>query len=285
MGVIVVFKNGTGVGKTAYMTAQMKYVVKEEGYRRQHACRNKIEELNKTRTTPLSIPDDFPVYANYNAEILIGYKKYFSPYWLNPYYFGLPNQGKPVQAVVPYAALFFTEADGVYDSANKTSLPEAVRGMYNKNRHWHLDIWIELHRSMALHVAIRDIANKFVEIYDVKSKKDEYGRTVSTTWTLREFDNWRDVEKYLQGSNGKDVKKLYKTTTFTNDGDIYKCYNCEDCGFEFEPPENEDFSLLPQKSKVKLSELSENVAQYYAPGEPPGFRSKPENKPKEQKGK
>ncbi len=285
MGVIVVFKNGTGVGKTSYMAAQVKRIVRTEGYRRQQQSIAMITEFNKRRSKPLSMPEQFPVFTNFNVEVMTGYEQYYSPYWLNPYYFGLPNQGKPVQAVVPCAAMFFTEADDVYNSSIKTPLPVAVSGIYNKNRHFKLDIWVELHRSMALHVSIRDIANKFIEIYDVKTEKDPAGRNISTTWTLREFDNWRNVEKYLADPDGKDSKKLYNQTTYTDYGDIYKCYDCEDCADEFIPADGEDFSLLPQKSKVKVNDLPEEIALYYKPGAPPGFRKAEETKPKEQKGK
>lgn len=222
--------------------------------------------------------------ANFGFEIKIGYKKSFSPYYIDPYYFKLPNKGnvdekdkknktRKTMPVVPSAVLFFQEMDDVYDSSVKKPLAATVKGLYNKRRHWDLDIWIELHRSMALNVAIRDVGSRFLEIQSKKSDKDSAGRTIRTTWIYREFTNWRDVETYLaMPVNNPARKKLYVEKTFVNEGDIFKCYDCENCAEEFIPDENDDFVLLPQKNKVDVQTLPPELATYYEPGEATNIR-------------
>lgn len=272
-GATVVFSNEMGVGKTSLITSFVKYILLTEGRARQRKSCAKIDEINKKRKKPLSKPDKAPIFANYSIEIKTGYKKTFSPYWLNPYFFGQPKQGKKVMPIVPWAFVVFQEMDDVYDSSNKSPIAAAVKGMYNKRRHWHIDVIIELHRSMNLAVAIRSVANRFIEVLGKESEKDLAGRTIRTTWTLREFKNWQDVEKYLDLSTNEQSKsKHYREYKFTNDGDIFKCYDSEECAEEFIPDENEDFALLPQKNGINLKTLPPEVAIFYADGEPADFR-------------
>lgn len=268
MGVTVIFANGTGVGKSAYLNAVMKLVIRTEGRARLWKCQAKIEELNKKRKKPLTIPKKYPIYANCESEFITGYEETFSPYLIHPCYFGLPNKKKKIMPVVPHAALFFDEMDDEYDSGNRKPLAAEVKGMYNKRRHWDLDIWIVVHRTMAVNVAIRDVADKFIEIQSMESEKDFAGRTIRTKWKLREFDRWRDVERYLQTGD-----KLFKQTTFENVGDIFKCYDSKDYANEFVPEEDDDFCLLPQRSKVDLKKLSKDYAAYYGTGDMKNIRT------------
>lgn len=272
-GCTVVFSSEMGVGKTSSVTSFTKYVLLTQGRARQNKSCAQIDEINKKRKKPLSKPDKAPIFANYNMEFKTGYKKTYSPYWLNPYYFGQPKQGKKVMPIVPWSFAVFQEMDDVYDSNNKSPLASAVKGMYNKRRHWHIDVIIELHRSMNLAVAIRSVANRFLEVRGKESEKDLAGRTIRTTWTLREFKSWQDVEKYLELSTNEQTKaKLYREFKFTNEGDIFKCYDSEECAEEFIPDENEDFTLLPQKSKVNVKALPPEVAEFYSDIPPADFR-------------
>ncbi len=286
-GVTVIFSNEMGVGKTSLETAFVKLILLTQGRARQRKSCAKIDEINKTRKNPLSKPDKAPIFTNIDMEFKIGYNKKYSPYWLNPYYFGQPKQGKKVMCVVPYAFVAFEEMDDVYDSNNKSPLAPAVKGMYNKRRHWKIDTIIELHRSMNLVAAIRSVVSRFIEVCGKESEKDLAGRTVKTTWTLRQFKNWRDVERYLElDTKERNSSKLYREFTFTNQGDIFKCYDSEDCAAEFIPDEDEDFALLPQKNKVDIRTLPQETALLYSNEPPADFRgNKPATTDKTKKGK
>lgn len=275
---VVVFSDDMGVGKTSLITAFVKYVLQIEGRARQRKSCAKIDEINKERKKPLSKPDQAPIYTSYEVEIKTGYKKTYSPYWLNPYYYGLPKKGKKVMPVVPYSFIVFQEMDDVYDSSDKKPLAAAVKSIYQKPRHWDITTIIELHRSMNLNVAIRSVADTFIEVRGKESEIDSAGRTIRTKWRLRIFKSWRDVEQYfILNANPRTKRaaaKLYKEVTFTNEGDIFKCYDSEECAEEFIPDEDEDFILLPQKSKVDISKLPPETAIFYADGEPADFRNR-----------
>lgn len=265
---ITVIIGDPGSGKTSFLTYRIKQALLTEGKARQRKSVKKIEEFNKLRNTPLSVPTQPPIYTNFEAKFTIGYKKIFKPYTLNPYYFGLPTKGRTLQLVVPHSLIVLAEMDDPYDSRQR-NLPAAVSGLYNKHRHFWLDIIIELHRAMLLDSNIREIANLFIEIQGQTHEKDFAGRIVKTTWHCREFTDWRDMERYLNSG-----EKTYKETTYTNEGDIFRSYDSFSCSAEFLPDDGQDFSLLPQRNITEIGTLPPDIAKFYEAGEPSEYRSK-----------
>lgn len=259
-----------GAGKTSFMVFKLQEYLKTQKQSRLKKCRAEIEKYNKKRTHPLSLPDRPPFYTNFNVTIPVGYKKYFSPYYLNPYYFGLPERGKEIQAVMPYGVMFFTETDKIYDSREK-SLPAAVSGIYNKHRHFWLDVYIELHRAMNADTLIRANIHNYIEIVRQERETDAVKRIVKTTWFCREFEG---VKEYLQYIDSNGNAKNYKETTYTHVGNIFKYYNSFECSKEFIPADGKDFSLLEQPSKIDLKKLPPDVAKFYNTAEPKDWRNK-----------
>lgn len=259
-----------GVGKTSFMVYKLKEAVINERRKRLSDCVRKIEEFNKTRKTPLTIPDRAPFYTNFDVTIPIGYKKYFSPYFLNPYYFGLPNLDKEVQAVMPHGMLFFSETDSVYDSREK-SLPAAASGVYNKQRHFDLDIYLEVHRGMNTDTLIRGNIHRYNEIQSQEHEKNCLGQIIKTTWRCREFEG---EKAYLAYVDSKGSLNNYTTTEYTHFGNIFEYYNSQGCQKEFIPREGDDFSLLEQPGKVNVQALPEEIAKFYNLSEPKNWREK-----------
>lgn len=259
-----------GAGKTSFMVYKLQQAVINERRKRLNDCTHKIKQFNKDRTIPLSVPDRAPFYTNFDVTIPIGYKKYFSPYFLNPYYFGLPNLGKEVQAVVPHGMLFFTETDKVYDSREK-SLHAAVSGIYNKQRHFDLDIYFEVHRGMNTDTLIRGNVHRYIEIIKQDREKNALGQIIKTTWHCREFEGEKEYFTYIEA---KGKTNNYKSTTYTHFGNIFKYYKSQECEKEFLPAEGGDFSLLEQPSKINLNALPSEITKFYNQQEPKDWRNK-----------
>lgn len=262
-----------GAGKTSLETFFLEKLVLEQGQERLQNCINKINSFNLTLKQPLSKPDKFPFFTNFDVTIPIGYRRNFKPYYLNPYYFGMPNIDKEVQAIVPYAVAIFNETDDVYDSHEK-SLPEAVSSIYNKQRHFYLDIIIELHRGMNANTLVRSNIHKFIEIQHQDREKNSINEITKTTWFCREFEGAKNYFRYVN-SDGKE--KTYTETKYIHVGNIFSYYNSTGCEKEFIPKAGQDFSLLKQPSEVNLNKLSPEIAKYYKQGEPPNWREKTEN--------
>ncbi len=259
-----------GAGKTSLEAFFLEQYVLNEGRERLKNCTKEILKINEGRKNKLSLPDQFPFYTNFDISIPTGYRKKFTPYYLNPYYFGIPNLDKEVQAIMPYGVAIFNETDKIYDSREK-SLPEAVSGIYNKQRHFWLEIIIELHRGMNADTLVRSNVHRFIEIQRQDREENTFGEVTKTTWHCREFEGAKNYLRYIE-SNGRE--HTYTDTTYTHVGNIFSYYNSRGCGREFIPSEGQDFSLLRQASKINLEKLPKEIAKYYKQGEPPEWRKK-----------
>ncbi len=250
-----------GAGKTSWINAQVKGLIRREGRRRQELSTAQIGISNRTREKPLTPPDRIPVYTNFDAEYKIGGEIY-KPYYITPEYFGLPNDKKPVIPVVPWSIVAFQEVDEEYDS-RKHSLAWHVAGLFNRRRHWHLDIFADLHRLMIMDSIIRETVTRVVEVRKCVHEKGFAGKILRTTWYCREFYDIREAQLYVN-SDGKEGE--YIETEYTYEGNIFKCFNTHDCAKEFEPKEGDDFIYLEQPSRVDITRLPPNLAKFYTKG-------------------
>lgn len=259
-----------GKGKTSLLTYLLKQDYITQGKQRMRSCIAQITAFNKNRATPLTLPDKPPYYTNFDVTIPTGYRRSFEPYFLNPYYFGIPNIDKEVQAIMPHAAIFLNETDKIYDSREKC-LPEAVSALYNKQRHFWLDIYIELHRGMNADTLVRSNVHKFIEIQSQEREKDNAGNVVKIIWHCREFEGAKDYLAYL---NNFGKEKNYTSTVYTAYENIFRFYNSRECSKDFIPKEGADFSTLAQPSKINISAIPAAIAKFYQNGEPKGWRKK-----------
>lgn len=260
MGVTVVLGSG-GVGKTSFIVSRIKHLLRTEGQARLRKSIAKIESFNKDRTTPLTFPDQVPIYTNFEVSFNVGFNKVYKPYFIDEEYFGLPNLDKDVAPVAPYSIIGLQEMDDAYESRSH-HLAKSVAGLYNKRRHFALEIFMDLHRTMILDSIIREVTDVFIEIQKQESEKNFAGRTTKTTWYCREFDS-KEILRYAK-SDGKEGN--YKETVYTNSGDIFQCYNPEDCAKDFVPKDGEDFVYLRQRSEVDVKALPPEIAKYYEKG-------------------
>lgn len=261
-----------GVGKTSLEVLFLELLALYKGQERLRNCNDQIDKYNLNRKDKLIKPDKYPIFTNFDATIPIGYRRNFTPYYLNPYYFGIPNLDKEVQAIPPYSVAIFTETDKVYDSREK-SLPEAASAIYNKQRHFWLEIIIELHRGMNADTLVRSNVHRFIEIQRQEREVNSFNEVTKTTWFCREFEGAKNYLRYVD-SHGSE--RTYKETVYTHIGNIFSYYNSRECSREFLPKEGQNFSLIQQPSKIDLKKLPPEIAKYYQQGEPANWRKKAE---------
>lgn len=252
---------GKGVGKTSFIVARVKHLLRTEGKARLRKSIAKIEKLNETREVPLTVPDQVPIYSNFEMEFNVGYKKTYKPYFLDEEYFGLPNMGKLVAAVAPWSIVAFQEMDDEYNSRER-KVEKAVAGLFYKSRHFALEIFMDLHRAMILDSIIREVTDVFIEIQRQEHEYNFAKRIIKTTWYCREFDK-NEILKYVN-SNGAEGN--YIETTYTQVGNIFKCYDSQDCAKDFVPKDGEDFMYLKQRSEVDVATLPADIAKFYEKG-------------------
>ena len=259
---LTVITGACGVGKTSFIVARIKHLLRTEGQSRLQKSIAIIERFNESRTVKLTVPDKVPIYANFDMTFNVGYEETYKPYFLDEEYFGLPNMDKLVAPVVPYSIVALQEMDNEYESRSK-SLVKSVAGLYNKRRQFGLEILMDLHRVMILDSIIRDVTDLFIEIQRQEHEYNFAGRIVKTTWYCREFNDPKEMVRYAK-SDGTEGN--YTETMYTHIGDIFKCYDTNNCAKDFLPKDGENFVFLKQRSEVDVSALPPDVAKFYEKG-------------------
>jgi len=250
-----------GAGKTSWINAQIYGLLRKEGRRRQQLSTAQIELYNLTRQTPLTPPSDFPVYTSFEAQYKIGGVVH-KPFYITPEYFGLPNNEKPVIPIVPWSIVAFEETDDDYNSRNR-NVAKHVAGLYNERRHWHLDIFADLHRLMIMDSIIRETATRVVEVRKCVHDMGFAGRILRTTWYCREFDDIREAMRYVN-TDGKEG--VYKEVEYTFEGNIFKCFDTHGRAKDFIPKDGDDFIYLKHPNQTDISKLPPKLAKFYTRG-------------------
>lgn len=262
---ITIIFGAPGAGKTSLLTYFLKHVYLAHGRVLLKNTKTTIEYLNQTRTTPLTVPDKPPIFANFNSRFLVGYKKYFEPYFINPYYFGLPNDKMATQFVPPRSNIFISEAQTYYDSRKSANFPPHVARAYEKHRHYHLSFWLDVQRPEAIDLSIRRLDCRYIEVLGTENDMDRFGRIIKTVFRCREFENWTAVEQYINTGAGD-----YTETTYINEGNIFKNFNSYEYFNEFLPRDGQDFKLLTFNPHAAVR----SDEKFYREAEPEEYRGK-----------
>lgn len=254
-------------GKTALNTYFAMCELEENGYKLWKSTKAAIEEFNVDRVMRLEVPDKAPIYMNYQAKFHVGYKKWYEPYYLNPFYFGLPNDViEDMQYVMPGSKIHITEGQRYFDS-RESNIPDWQSREFELQGHFDLDIYIDVQRGKLIDLNIRELSAKFIEVQYMKHVKDETGETIRTTWYCREFECLQDYEMYMSNND----KGLYTETTYTYEGNIFEFYDCKSSRKEFIPPEGKTFSILTYSERDKAITEKSVTAKYFKTSKPPEY--------------
>lgn len=253
-----------GSGKTSLLTHFLKTEYARHGRALLARSREQIAKFCNGRA--LSVPEKPPLFANYKVTFVIGYKKTFQPYFVNPYYMGLPNANMPVQFLPSCAKVFITEAQRYYNSRKSATLPDHVSRFFEMHRHFGLDVYLDAQRANLIDLNIKEIAKRFIEVREMRHEHDFSGRIVRSRFFCREFDGWRAVEQYMQAG-----AKTYRENVIVNEGDIFRAFDSFSCAEEFLPREGEDFDCIAFAERGERHEG--RCAAFYNLNEPAAYRA------------
>ena len=274
---ITIITGKPGVGKTALNTYFFFHTYRSDSARLLKLTRDRIELLNESREQPLPVPDAPPIFTNYEVKFLIGYEKYYEPYYINPYYLGLKNDKLKMQNIPPYSRLFISEAQRYYNSRKSSTLPDWVSRFYEMHRHYGIDVYLDVQRGKLIDLNIRELCKRFIEVQEMELDKGGGTWIDKTRWRCREFTNMQDFDDYIGGEGSNYVETVYEY-----DGDIFACYNSTSCFNEFVPPEGESFHFLPYH---RAENTDESTAEFYNTSEPELYRKPDKAAPKPPKEK
>ena len=261
-----------GSGKSSLMASYIKSIYFSEGRQLLRNTCNYIESINYTRKKKLTLPEKPPIYSDFEVKFLVGYRKYYSTYFLNGFYFGLHNDDVKVLNVPPFSKVFLSEVQRYYDSRKSKSLPDFVSRLFEMHRHNFYDIYLDLQRIGLLDLNIRDLAARILEVCEMQHEYDSMGNIISTTWYCHVFEKWEDFDVYLNG--GKKKPKIEK---FYHYGNIFNSYDSYNYQSEFIPNEDDDYLYLKHKSEVgTVAYIEDKLKQYYDFSMPEGYRRRRE---------
>lgn len=260
-----------GTGKTSLLAYLLKERYKNHGKQLLNNCCGVLERINQGRKTPFDFPDKPPIYADvtsFKVKFKIGYDKWFEPYAINPYYMGVVREREmPIQYVLPYGQIFIPEIQKYGDSRKSTTFPSILSRVFEIRRHFNLDIFMDGHRGSFVDLKIRALCNRILDLKYQEHDYDKLGRIERTRWYCNEFSSFDAYEEFYKHS---DVE--YKEIVYENEGNIFNDYDSFGCESEFVPPEGQQFSMLNPLSQSEIKKLPAEIAQFYNPSEPKGFR-------------
>lgn len=262
----------TGSGKSANLARIIVETYYRKGAKMLADSAAQIEADNKEFGMHCTPPTKPPIFVGPHLDVRFetDFEQYFEPYYLNPYRFGIDDNGEfEVQGVPPYSLVVIPEAQRYYDSRQSSTFHPRTSGAYEKHRHQKINIIIESQRHDLIDQNIRRLTHLFVEMRGVDNKKNSLGRVEETTFYMREFKSWQAVNEYLNG-NGKD----YEDKTVVYKGNIFACYNSYACAREFMPKRRGDYNYLSSYAEAMKNGMPKGMEQYYELMEPKGYRGK-----------
>jgi len=257
-------------GKTALNTLFMVLEEKYRGATMLYHSRRIITELNKDRKIKLTVPQKAPIYANYEAHILTGYKEEFKPYVLNPYCLGVPTAqtADKLQYMLPCSCLHVTEGRKYWDGRESSSMPDNVSQFFETHGHNYMTIIIDAQRGKALDLNIRENATRFIEVQGMVNDEDAYGRVIHSRWYCREFYSLQDYEAYLAGNKSA----YYRKTMYHYEGNIFDCFESRNRKEDYVPAEGKDYSTLEFVSADEIKKLPKKILNIYSQTRPDWYR-------------
>ena len=99
-----------GKGKSCKQVHFAKDLYLTRGRELLRSCMARIDAAN-AEGYDFSYPDRVPIFSDFPMRFKIGYEKYFSPYFMNGYYLGLPNDTQEVMYVPPGSVIFLSVSE------------------------------------------------------------------------------------------------------------------------------------------------------------------------------
>lgn len=257
-----------GAGKTSLMTHFMIELYEKQGDELRERCIERIAEQNQDRLYALPFPDQPPFFSNYGVKFLVDYEEEFSPYFLNPYYFGIENDEFEVQYLLPCSQCFISEGQKYFNSRKSLSLRDHVSRAFELHRQNEMNFFIDCQRPKLIDLNIRELAPRFLEVLRMENTTNSYGGILSSAWYCKEFSSAAEVMDYLTTGEGG-----HELPPFVHRGDIFEAFDSFEQKKKFFPADKKGscFTLLPFQPRENLSQ---GLRRLYDPAEPKWYRSK-----------
>lgn len=258
-----------GAGKTAFLVQDaLKYLnFGAEGRKLFARAERKVAEL-RDNGGEYTLPKVPPVYSNFPITCNAGSNAEARSLYIDGFHMGFDNNYVKVMHLYPGARVYLSEAQRYYNSRRSKDLPDWVSRFYEEHRHFGLNIMLDVQRPGLIDINIRELCGEIIEILGMTHKKDKIGVIRSSTWRIRVFEDWKNVEAYLGGARDKG---LYEERTVTYQGCVFAAYQSYSYFNQFIPKEGKDFSQVYHVSGRNTVEDAEIARIMYAQTPPERF--------------
>ena len=277
---ITIISGAPGAGKSSLNTYFLWKTYTSDGRALLKKSAARIEEINKTRRHPLTPPAQPPIYSDFAVKFHVGYEKWYEPYYINGYYMGLSNERLRTQYLPPDSAVFLSEAQRYYNSRKSGNFPDFVSRFYEMNRHYGLQLYLDVQRVRLIDANIRELCKHFIEVQGMEHVRDELGSIVRSEWHCREFGDWVSFEDYLNTGAA-----TYNETVYAYEGNIFDCYDSFGFFENYLPDDvdGKDILYLKHLTRTEAGNVGDDIADFYRRGEPAAYRKAPEQDKKGRK--
>lgn len=261
-----------GRGKTAINASKIYDTYWNDGQDIYARMCHEIIEINKDRKYKLSIPDRVPIFSNFQLKFKVNSEKSYEPYFVNPYYLGLPMSGKDVMYLPPFSKIFITEAQRYFNSRLSSTFPAHVSRYFELQRHWGIDIYLDTQRAGLIDKNIRDLCSNYEEVIGMDNRIDSGGEIESSSFYTQVFDSFDALEAYYATGAVKDFRLDFATLGKPSKvfkGNLFRFYDSFFYKKMFLPPDEPgiDWTLLSFEDPKK-----EELNKYYSEQEPEWYR-------------
>lgn len=266
-----------GMGKTAYLTADAVEHMRssQEQHELLRDCRDQVAALNASGAA-FELPIFAPVYSNYPITVRRGTLPPISSYYVDGFRLGFENDDMAVLSVLPGARIYLSEAQRYYNSRRSKDLPDWVSRFFEEHRHFGLNIFLDVQRPGLIDANIREICGSLIEIVGLRHDTDPCGNVLSTTFSLRSFEDWKYVDRYVTSG-----EKCYEETERRFVGNVFSCY--QSCSYykQFVPGSHGAFSMITHAEITGRDTLEDAdlARDYYPQSAPDGFYGRSRQKP------
>lgn len=185
----------------------------------------------------------------------------------NPFRFGFKSNDYKTFILPPNSLLCITEAQRVFNSNMAMFFRAEFLSAIETSRHYDIDFILDCQRPKLILPSVRELVDTFICVKGVKHIKDLKGNVICHEWSLIEFEDWSNVERYLSTGDLSGRKQK----TYRNNRCLFSNYDTTFCKWlHLQGRKEEDFYLHKFPYISSLEEV-EKFNDNYGLSVPNGF--------------
>lgn len=268
IGKMMIIGNEEGVGKTllscAIQVTKMLHgrVDRRKSYRQVNEYNSYGYKFSKNY--------EHLCFSNYACNCKGTRRPSLKNYVSDPFRTGLYCKDYATDLYPPGTCLFYTEAQRIFNAYMWPYIRPEIRAYWESGRQADISLVIDTNKPRQVIGDIRGLCNRIIFLHKKCKELVKDGRVVGNILYIYEFNQWADVEKYLD--NG--ALQNYKKYELRLDKCYYRNYDSYQCRLvHLKGRVNQDFKVEYFYSPSSIEDI-EKFADNFGINAPPGYFKK-----------